>query len=108
MPFVVNWTGYRRFASTEVAKMNLANHWRQGNKVRSIDEIDLFTKYGYERLYNIQMNDVWGAYVLDQIAPVSRDAIDGGDGFSFLEEQKYENKSTFLKSFYTGGKKPNY
>ena len=53
MPFVVNWTGYRRYASPEVAKLNLANHWRQGNKVRSTEAIDLFTKFGYERLYNI-------------------------------------------------------
>ena len=89
--------------------MNLANHWRQGNKVRSIDAIDLFTKYGYERLYNIQMNDTWGSYTLDMIAPAGRsDFIDGADGFSFLEEQKYENKSTFLKAFYGGGKKPNF
>ena len=68
----------------------------------------MFTKQGYERLYNIQMGDVWGGYILDQIAPISRDHVDSGDGFSMLEEQKYENKSKFLQSFYTGGKKPNY
>ena len=86
MPFVVNWTGYRRYASPEVAKLNLANHWRQANKVRSPEAIDTFTQKGYERLYNIQMGDVWGGYILDQIAPVARDHIDSGDGFSMLEE----------------------
>ena len=54
MPFIVHWNGMRRFATPEVAKLNLARHWRHGNKVRSADAIDLFTKYGYERLYNIQ------------------------------------------------------
>ena len=54
------------------------------------------------------MGDVWGGYILDSIAPVARDHIDSGDGFSMLEEQKYENKSKFLKSFYTGGSKPGY
>eukprot|EP00493_Phyllostaurus_siculus_P010296 UN10437 len=54
MPFVVNYTGYRRYASPEQAKLNLANHWRQHNKVRNTDAIDMFTRAGYERLYNIQ------------------------------------------------------
>ena len=108
MPFIVSYTGYRRYASPEQAKLNLANHWRQHNKVRDIDSIDNFTMYGMERLYNIQQGDVWGGYILDQIAPVARDHIDNGDGFSFLDEKKYENKSTFLRSFYEGGKKPNY
>ena len=108
MPFVVHFTGYRRYTNPEVAKLTLANHWRQGNKIRNADAIDMFTKQGYERLYNIQQGDVWSGYILDQIAPVARDHIDGADGYSFLDEQKYENKSTFLRSFYTGGKKPNF
>ena len=108
MPFIVNWTGYRRYASPEQAKLNLANHWRQHNKVKDLDSIDQFTSFGYERLYNIQMGDVWGGYILDQIAPVARGHIDSGDGYSFLDEEKYEKKSTFLKNFYQGGKKPNY
>ena len=108
MPFVVNYTGDRRYASPEQAKLNLANHWRANSKVRDATSIDMFTRYGYERLYNIQQGDVWGGYILDSIAPVARDAIDQGDGFSTLDEMKYEKKSTFLKNFYTGGKKPNY
>ena len=108
MPFVVNWTGYRRYANPDQAKLNLARHWKQQNKVRNVAAIDAFTSFGYERLYNIQMGDVWGGYVLDSIAPVGRDAIDGGDGFSVLDEKKYENKSDFLKGFYKGGNKPNY
>ena len=53
MPFVVNWNGFRRFASPEQAKRNLAEHWRKHNKVRNIGAIDMFTRAGYERLYNI-------------------------------------------------------
>ena len=108
MPFVVNFTGYRRYANPETAKLNLANHWRANSKVRDVSSIDLFTRYGYERLYNIQQGDVWGGYILDSIAPVDRDSIDQGDGFSTLDEMKYGKKSPFLKNFYTGGKKPNY
>ena len=40
MPFVVNWTGYRRYANPDQAKLNLARHWRQQNKVRNISAID--------------------------------------------------------------------
>ena len=68
----------------------------------------MFTRTGYERLYNIQQGDVWGGYILDQIAPVARDHIDNSDGYSTLDEVKHEGKTDFLKSFYGGGKKPNY
>ena len=108
MPFVVNYTGYRRYASPDQAKLNLANHWRQHNKVRDLGQIDAFTRAGYERLYNIQQGDVWGGYILDSISPIARDHIDGGDGYSVLDEKKFGGKSSFLKSFYKGGQKPNY
>ena len=108
MPFIVNFTGYRRYANPDAAKVNLANHWRANNKVRNAAAIDNFVYMGYERLYNIQNGDIWGGYILDSIAPVSRDHIDGGDGFSTLDEQKFGDKSNFLKEFYKGGSKPNY
>ena len=89
--------------------MNLAIHWRQHNKVRSIESIDMFTKVGYERLYNIQQGDVWAGYILDSIAPISRENnINQSEGYSMLTENKYKGKSSFLKSFYLGGDKPNY
>ena len=68
----------------------------------------MFTAKQTERLYNIQQGDVWGQYILDQIAPVSRDNIHNADGFSWMDEKKNEGKSEFLKEFYQGGKKPNY
>ena len=40
MPFVVNWTGFRRYASPEHAKLNLARHWRANNKIRNPNVID--------------------------------------------------------------------
>ena len=72
--------------------------------------IDQFVAQGYNRLYNIQMGDVWGGYILDQIAPVrdSRGFVDNGDGFSTLDEKKYAGKSAFLTKFYKGGNKPNF
>ena len=107
MPFIVSYTGYRRYASPETGKLHLADHWRANSKVRNTAQIDMFTRYGYERLYVIQNGDVWGGYLLDTIAPVGRDRIDGGDGFSTLEDTKYAKKSSFLKNFYTGSK-PNF
>ena len=107
MPFVVNWTGYRRYANPEQAKLNLAQQWRQHNKVRDPGQIDMFTRAGYERLYNIQQGDIWGGYILDQIAPIARGHIDSGDGFSTFDDKKFEGKSDFLKSFYKG-KRPNF
>ena len=62
---------------------------------------------GYYRLYSIQQGDVWGGYILDQVAPMYRDNIDRNNAFSTLDEAKYGNKSTFLKSFYKG-KSPNF
>ena len=43
MPFIVNFSGYRRYANPETAKMNLANHWRANNKIRNSAAIDNFT-----------------------------------------------------------------
>lgn len=64
---------------------------------------------GYERLYNIQQGDIWGAQILDHIAPVAKGMVQRNQGFSTYEEQKYENKSTFLKDFYSPSpKKPNF
>ena len=54
------------------------------------------------------MGDVWTGAILDQIAPVGRDHIDNGDGFSTLDDKLYEGKSDFLKGFYKGGAKPNF
>jgi len=76
--------------------------------VRDAENIDNFVRAGYERLYNLQQGDVWGSYILDLIAPVSRDNISGNMGFSYHDEVKYKNKSSFLKDFYKGGKRPQY
>ena len=68
--------------------------------------IDMFTRAGYERLYNIQQGDVWGGYILDEFAPVGRDNISSADGFSMMDEEKYKGKTDFLKGFYKN--KQNY
>ena len=70
----------------------------------------MFTRSGYERLYNIQQGDVWGfgvrgGYILDEFAPVGRDHISNGDGFSTMNEQKYEKKSEFLPQRFLHGRK---
>ena len=71
--------------------------------MRNIESIDLFTKAGYERLYNIQMGDIWGGFILDSIAPISRGTVDNNSSLNLLDEKKYEGKSSFLQSFYKGG-----
>ena len=54
----------------------------------------MFTKVGYERLYNIQQGDVWAGYILDEIAPISKENhINSVDGYSMLTENKYKDKS---------------
>lgn len=108
MPFIINWNGYRRYTNPEQAKLQLANYWRQHNKVRDKDNIDAFVRAGYERLYNIQQGDVWGSIILDQIAPQGRGMVQRNQGFSTLEESKYGKKSTFLKGFYNDANKPNF
>ena len=108
MPFIVNWHGLRRYTSPEKAKLQLAQYWRQNNRVRDPENVDQFVRAGYERLYNIQQGDIWGTQILDQIAPVSRSNISEFQGFSYHEEVRFKNKSTFLKGFYKGGNRPQY
>ena len=54
MPFVINFYGFRKYTSTEKAKLQLAAVWRQNNRVRDVENIDNFVRSGYERLYNLQ------------------------------------------------------
>ena len=108
MPFVIGWQGYRKYTNPEQAKLHLANYWRQHSKVRDVHNIDMFVRAGYERLYNIQQGDVWGPIILDQIAPQGRDMVQRNQGFSYHDEIKYKNKTTFLKGFYENSQKPNF
>ena len=71
MPFLVYWNGFQRYTTPEQAKLQVAAYWRQHNKVRDADAIDAFVRGGYERLYSIQDGSIWGATILDQLAPVT-------------------------------------
>ena len=108
MPFLISWTGYRKYANPEAAKLNLAEHWRQHSKARNVSEIDRFTKFGYERLYNIQMGDIWGGFILDSLAPLNnKGTTHGAEGYSVIDDENEKKRSTFLNNFYKG-KNPNY
>jgi hypothetical protein len=74
----------------------VAAYWRQNNRVRDVENIDAFVRAGYERLYNWQEGDIWGSYILDLIAPVGRDNIANNQGFSYHDEVKFRNKSSFF------------
>ena len=106
MPFIMGWNGYRKYTTPENAKLQLAQYWRQYDTVRDHDTIDDFVRAGYERLYNIQQGDVWGTWTLDQISPVAKGKVQNNEGFSYHDEIKYKNKSSFLKGFYQGGDRP--
>ena len=108
MPFIVHYTGFRKYTSPEQAKLQLARYWRQHNKVRDPTIIDCFVAKGGERLYNIQNGDIWSGNILDLIAPVRNGTVVGNEGFSTLDDKKYEKKSDFLKDFYTGAKRVQY
>ena len=56
----------------------------------------------------MQNGDVWGATILDQIAPLGRGMVQRNEGFSTLEDAKYGKKTQFLKDFYVNPKKPNF
>ena len=84
MPFIIGFNGYQKYTNPRLAKLSLANYWRQHNKMRNPEGIDNFCQKGYERLYNIQQGDVWGSIILDQIAPQApRRTISRNHGFSF-------------------------
>ena len=104
MPFILGINGYRRYTNAEQGKLQLAKYYRQHNKVRSACQIDAFVQRNNERLYNIQQGDVWGTWILDQIAPTGRGMAQRDIGFSYHDEVKYEGKSDFLKDFYKGGR----
>ena len=108
MPFVINYFVYRKFTTPEQAKLQLAQYWRQNSKVRDPQNIDMFVRAGYERLYSMQNGDVWGSLILDQIAPVGRGMVQRNEGFSTLEEDKMGKRTKFLKEFYNDPKKPPF
>lgn len=51
MPFLINYLGYRKYTTPEMAKLQVADYWRTHNQVREIGAIDNFVRAGYERLY---------------------------------------------------------
>ena len=65
MPFLIGYTGGRKYTSPEMAKLQVARHWRTMNKVRDPHTLDMFVAAGYERLYNTQNGDIWGSILLD-------------------------------------------
>ena len=105
MPFVIGYQGLAKYTNPEMAKLQVAAHWRQHNMCRSPEDIDNYVRAASERLYNIQNGDIWGAMILDMIAPAGRNMVQRNRGFSYHEEVKFEGKSDFLKDFYEGGKK---
>ena len=49
----------------------------------------MFTKIGYERFNDIKKEDVWVAYILDDIAPISTiKIINQADGYSMITDNK--------------------
>ncbi len=65
MPFLIGISGSRKFTSPEMAKLQVARHWRTMNKCRDPHQVDMFVAAGYERLYNTQNGDIWGGILLD-------------------------------------------
>jgi hypothetical protein len=53
MPFIIGYNGMRKYTNPELAKLQLANYWRQHNNMRDPEGIDNFCQKGYERLYNM-------------------------------------------------------
>uniref|UniRef100_A0A7S3JBC4 Uncharacterized protein n=1 Tax=Euplotes harpa TaxID=151035 RepID=A0A7S3JBC4_9SPIT len=102
MPFIVSSMHFQNLTTPEQAKLQLARHWRHANKVRDPTAVDHFTIKMYERLLNIQQQDVWGGYVAHLIAPTGYDQYVQNHGFSFLNRAKYEKKSKFMEEFYEG------
>ena len=86
----------------------MARQWRTHNRVADSEIVDQFVRAGYERLYNIQQGDIWGSHILDSIAPQNKETVSEWQGFSYYDEVKFKNKSSFLKDFYVGGKRPQY
>ena len=102
MPFIINSYSLRTVVSAENAKLQLGRHWRHNNKVRSPLNIDHQVNYMYEILGNIEQQDVFSHVIIYLIAPQVYRGYSGRHGFSFLDEKRYGNKTTFMKNFYTG------
>lgn len=58
----------------------------------------------------MQHNDVWMGGVMDWLCPQKPGTVNMYAGINLYEEKVMENKSKFLKDFYTGnhGNNPNY
>ena len=66
-------------------------------------KVDMLVTKWYERLGNIQQQDVWGGYVTGLIVPHHNHNHPNNKGYSYMEEAKYGKKSQFMQDFYTRG-----
>ena len=90
--------------NNEDAKLQLARHWRHANRLRSPQVVDELVTRMYERLINIQQQDVWGGHVAYLLSPHGYKQYCKNHGFSYLNEAKYGQKSKFMEKFYEGDK----
>ena len=105
MPFILMNYGLNSHTTEELAKLQLARHFRHANKVRDPAIVDEMVMRMYERLANISSQDVWGGFVAYIVSPHGLNQYLRNQGYSYLEDAKFGKKSNFMKDFYTGGKK---
>ena len=104
MPFIVSSIGLTTITTPEDAKLQLARHWRHADRVRNPRVADELVTRMYERLINIQQQDVWGGMVAYLVAPHGYKQYCKNHGYSYLNEVKYGKKSSFMEKFYEGDK----
>ena len=88
------------------AKINCARLFREKSHLRDPSIVDHYVVKGYDALSEAEQHYCQNTHLYQFFCP--RDTTLLGDrGYSYLDEQKYGNKTTFLKSFYKGNR-PNY
>jgi hypothetical protein len=105
IPFLLQSTQKVYDVHPTQARINLGSYLRSQSHIRSLTVMDHTVSLGYEWLYEsvwfYNHSHNWFGYLLPN-------QITDNSGFSYLEDKKYGEKSTFLKSFLTGKQRPNF
>ena len=104
VPFLIRIYGMQQKTTAYEAKKNVAEFLREKRHLRNPSEIDFYVQKAYDALHDCEWKysdyEHWQRWFM----PRSHHFRDRG--YSYLEDQKYGKRSTFLKGFYIGNR-PN-
>ncbi|CAD8054291.1 unnamed protein product [Paramecium sonneborni] len=104
IPFLLRIHDLEVTCNSQQAMLNVANIFRKRAYLRDPDAVDRWVYRGYELLYQAE----WHMLNRDHLFQYFSNQNRSDAGYSYLENQKLNGKSEFLKDFYIGNKTYEY